>query len=91
MKLRFLNILVALDQFLFVLLTLGTGYPNESFSSAAWRGEADGRIMGRIFRPVIDTLLWFDPAHCATAYWNVIYGRQLPPSYTRGFQHDKRQ
>lgn len=81
MSQRIAHILIALDQLLFVLCTFGVGFPNETFSSAAWRGERDGRIAGQFFRPIIDVLFWFDPEHCKNAYLNVARGRQLPPSY----------
>jgi hypothetical protein len=37
-------------------------------SSAAWRLEQKGKIQGKIFRPLIDWLFWFDPDHCKTSY-----------------------
>lgn len=67
MKDRIINILLALDCFLFSLLTLGRAYPFESFSSAAWRAERHGWPYGRV-RPIIDRLFWFDPGHCRRAY-----------------------
>lgn len=67
---RLKNILIALDQFLFALLCLGDSYPDETASSAAWRMEQQGRLRGRIFRPVIDwlALLFGDRDHCANSY-----------------------
>ena len=35
MRRRLLNILIALDQFVYVLLTLGHGSPDETLSAAA--------------------------------------------------------
>jgi hypothetical protein len=64
---RLLNVLLALDCFLFSLCTLGRAYPFESFSSAAYRAEQQGRFYGK-FRPIIDAVLWFDPDHCKRAY-----------------------
>lgn len=68
MKRRILNILVAIDQLAYVLLTLGYGNPDETMSSAAWRMEQKGRFFG-FFRPVIDWL--FSPLekdHCRKAW-----------------------
>lgn len=76
MKQRFINILFALDCFLFTLLTLGRAYPFESFSSAAYRAEKMGLFYGK-FRPIIDSLFWFQPDHCKLAYDWAITG--LPP------------
>ena len=64
---RILNILIALDQLVYVLVTLGYGSPDETMSAAAWRTEQGGRLLGRFFRPVIDALFWFDPNHCRTS------------------------
>jgi len=64
---RLINVIFALDCFLFSLATLGRSYPYESFSSAAYRAEKYGRLYGK-FRPVIDTLLWFDKNHCERSY-----------------------
>lgn len=68
MRRRVLNLLVALDQFLFCVLCLGDSYPNETASACAWRMEQDGRWTGRLFRPLIDTLFWFDADHCRVSF-----------------------
>ena len=82
MRQRILNILIALDQLAYVLLTLGAGSPDETLSAAAWRTEQAGKLGGRIFRPVIDLL--FRPVereHCRKAYESERLGRQLPKEY----------
>lgn len=68
MKQRVINLLVALDQLLFCMLTLGHSDPDETLSAAAYRLELAGRLQGRIFRPLIDTLFFFDPDHCLKSY-----------------------
>lgn len=68
MKQRVLNFLVALDQLLYVIITLGNGNPDETMSAAAWRLEQAGRWQGKFFRPLIDALFWFDSDHCRNAY-----------------------
>lgn len=68
MKRRALNLLIALDQLFWVLLTLGHGSPDETLSAAAWRMEQAGRWQGRVFRPLIDALFFFDPDHCRKAH-----------------------
>ncbi len=82
---RILHMLMAVDQLLYVWGTLGAGYPDETLSSAAWRVECEGRIFGRIFRPVIDALfliltLGHERAHCHSAYMSEVKRLQLPPS-----------
>ena len=82
MKQRILNALIALDQLVYVLLTLGAGSPDETLSAAAWRTEQAGKLGGRIFRPLID--LFFRPVereHCRKAYESERLGHQLPKEY----------
>lgn len=82
MKQRLLNLLIALDQLLYVLLTLGAGHPDETLSAAAWRTEQSGKLGGRIFRPLIDLMfLPLEREHCRRAYEAERLGRQLPPEY----------
>lgn len=74
---RILHVLVAVDQLLYTLVTLGAGKPDETMSSAAWRGERQGRIAGRVFRPFIDWL--FTPLerdHCRLSYEGELNGSQ---------------
>jgi hypothetical protein len=79
---RLLNILIAVDQFLWVLTTLGNGEPDETISAAAWRMEHDGKIAGRILRPLIDTIfLPVEKEHCWLSYQSELSGTQLPSSY----------
>jgi hypothetical protein len=68
MKKRLLHIFIALDQLIYVLITLGKGSPYETLSAAAWRLEKENHRSGKIFRPIVDLLFWFDPEHCKTSY-----------------------
>ena len=82
MKQRLLNTAVAIDQLAYVLLTLGAGHPDETLSAAAWRTEKKGRLLGQIFRPVIDLLfLPIERDHCHRAYIAEQRGTQLPKEY----------
>lgn len=82
MKQRALNLLIALDQLAYVLLTLGAGHPDETLSAAAWRTEQAGKLGGRIFRPLIDLLfLPIERDHCRTAYESERLQRHLPKEY----------
>lgn len=76
-KQRILNLLIALDQFVYVLITLGEGMPDETMSAAAYRAYITGRPWGFMKR-VIDRLFWFDPDHCYQAYMSEVNGTQLP-------------
>jgi len=66
---RVINILLALDCLAFSLATLGKAYPSESFSSAAYRAEVQGRFYGKA-RPLIDRIfsLLGQRDHCRAAY-----------------------
>ena len=84
MKQRLLNTAIAIDQLMYVLLTLGAGSPDETLSAAAWRTEQSGKLGGRIFRPLIDLVfLLLEREHCRNAYESERLGRQLPPEYRR--------
>ena len=79
MSVRVLNLLIALDQFLFCLICLGGSSPDETASSAAWRLEAQGRWQGKFFRPLIDWLFWpVQHDHCMSAYYSERRRAQLP-------------
>lgn len=78
---RVLNLLIALDQLAWVVLTLGNGSPDETISAAAWRMEGQGKPMGFVLRPLIDALFWFDKDHCRKAYNAEFQKIQLPGSY----------
>ena len=82
MKTRFLNVLIAIDQLLWVLLTLGKGHPDETISAALWRMEQQGKVAGRIFRPLVDLL--FRPLerdHCRLSFESEVRGAHLPDYY----------
>jgi len=70
-----LNILIALDKFIYQLLTLGYGSSFDTVSSAAYRMERKGRLVGRLSRPAIDWLFSMlgDKNHCFTSYISAKY------------------
>lgn len=80
------NVGIAVDQLVWVLLTLGSGYPDETLSAAMYRWErfASGhrRVVGEIARPVIDFLVRpFGKDHCRLSYESEKYRKQLPGVY----------
>lgn len=79
MKDRIINLLIAIDQLLYVLITLGEGMPDETMSSAAYRTEQKGLPLGSFFRPLIDRIFWFSPKHCEQAFNAERRRIQLPP------------
>ncbi len=81
MKRRALNLLTALDQFAFCVLTLGHSYPDETISAWAWRAESRGKRWGGWVRRTIDALFWFDPDHCRTSFESEWRKAHLPDAY----------
>lgn len=83
MKKRLINLMIALDQFVYVLVTLGYGSPDETMSSAAWRMEVKGKWSGRIFRPLIDWIFenLGDEKHFFRSYIAEKYRIQLPRNF----------
>ena len=78
MKRRILNVLIALDSFLLVLLTFGKAWPGETFSSAAYRAELTGGYF-RHARPVIDWLFSrIERDHCLESWRYAVQKRNLP-------------
>lgn len=75
---RVINVLICADQLAFSIITLGSAAPDETMSAGAYRLELRGSLPGRIFRPLIDTLFFFDPLHCRKAYEAEIKGYQRP-------------
>lgn len=80
MKQRILNLLIAVDQLIYVVITLGVGMPDETMSAAVYRMEKDGKPCG-FMRYVIDALLWFDADHCYQAYLSEVTKKQLLDEY----------
>ena len=65
---RLLNFLIALDMFVFSVITLGKSYPGETISGACYRAELLGLNM-RYLRPVVDWLFSpFEKEHCKSSY-----------------------
>lgn len=69
------NLFIAIDQLLNVLLL---GHPDETLSSRAYRADRDGKVFGLIFRPLIDTIFFWQERHCHAAYLSEVNRRQYP-------------
>jgi len=79
---RILHLLIAFDQFLFSLFSLGGSWPDETISAACWRIERDGKKIGKIFRPFLDFI--FSPLekeHCYESYMSEVKRSHLPDDY----------
>lgn len=62
-----------------LLNTVLGGWPDESTSSRLWRLERPGKVAGRLFRPRVDRLFFWQPEHCARAYAAERTRYHLPP------------
>lgn len=84
-----LNLVYAVDQFLFCLVTLGHAKPDEVASAAAWRLEQEGHWSGKFWRPKIDWVFARLPGrfkeqnHCEQAFWHEVKHSNLPPIYRK--------
>lgn len=69
MRQRLFTILIALDVFVFALITFGSTKRDETISAACWSLECDGKWQGKLLRPIIDFLLRpLGPNHCLRAW-----------------------
>ncbi|MGB4060772.1 MAG: hypothetical protein WBK26_11210 [Burkholderiaceae bacterium] len=79
---RTLNVLIVLDQVLWVVATLGHGSPDETISAALWRMEQQSKRAGQWFRPVVDILFMpFERDHCRQSYISEFKKLHLPREY----------
>ena len=74
----FLYNLIALDQ---LFNTILNGYPDETLSSRAYRTEQKGRLFGKLFRPFIDGIFFWQKQHCYQGYLAEKLRRQLPSTF----------
>lgn len=80
MRKRILNILIALDQLLYVLLTLGKGYPDLTISAAMYYKARNGNKVAEFFRVIIDFLFWpIEKDHCFESFVSEVRRNHVPP------------
>ena len=72
------QILIAIDQ-LFNALT--GGYADETLSSRSWRLYSKDKLSGRILKPLIDTLFFWQKDHCYNSFLSEVERRQLPREF----------
>lgn len=83
MKSRILNLLISIDQTAFSIITLGKADPDETMSAAAFRLEQEGKWQGKLFRPMIDRIFFFDKFHCRASFESEINRKHLPEVYNK--------
>lgn len=75
MKTYLLNNAISVDQ---LLNTILGGAPDETLSSRAYRADMDGKILGKLLRPTIDLLFFWQAHHCHESYLSEIRRSQQP-------------
>lgn len=81
MERRILNILIAIDQLLYVLLSLGKGYPDLTISAAVYLKARNGNRFYIVLQKIIDTLfLPFEEDHCLNSFISELTRKQVPES-----------
>lgn len=89
---RIKNLLIAIDQLLWVVLTLGRGNPDETISAASYRLEQQEKIVGKILRPTIDFLFKIiEDQHCYKSFLSEVNRSQINKFYTEQLNHNKEQ
>lgn len=73
-----MQVLVAIDQLLNAILF---GFADETLSSRAYRADRDEKLFGRLFRPVIDTLFFWQDRHCYQSYLAEVQRRQYSKNF----------
>lgn len=86
MKQYLLNLLIALDQLINVVLR---GEPDETLSSRAHRMRAKGHRWWGWTATAIDKLFFWQPGHCAWAYDYEQRRMQSPPAMRDANNHDR--
>lgn len=71
------QVLIAIDQLLNAVIC--NGWADETMSSVAWRMEKEGRWFGKLMRPLIDTIFFFDDNHCQESFDSERLRLQSPP------------
>ncbi len=83
MRFLVLQLVISIDQLFNVLLG---GYADETLSSRAWRAYYDKKPFGLVFKPVIDTIFFFDKDHCFNSFLSERLDRQQPPENRSKYQ-----
>ena len=82
------QVFIAFDQLANVLpppINGTVGYADETLSARSYRAHRDGKILGKVFMPLIDLLFfWQGPGHCKNAYIKEFDRKNYPSEYRGG-------
>jgi len=88
LKAYFVQCFIAFDQLVNALIPPLDGtisYADETLSARCYRAHRDGKILGRMFMPVIDLLFfWQGQNHCRNAYIKEFERKNHPEEYRTG-------
>lgn len=73
------NLAISVDQ---VLNAIFNGDPDETLSARAYRTERKNKIFGKVFRPSIDLLFFWQKRHCYHAWLSEVNRKQLHNEYS---------
>ena len=77
-----IQVAIAIDQ---LANTLLGGTADETLSARAYRAHRDGKMLGKLFMPLIDLLFfWQGPGHCKNAYIKEFERKNYPEEYRAG-------
>ena len=77
-----IQVAIAIDQ---LANTLLGGTADETLSARAYRAHRDGKMLGRLFMPLIDLLFfWQGAGHCKNAYIKEFERKNYPDEYRAG-------
>lgn len=81
MRERILNILIAIDQLAYVLLSLGKGYPDLTISAAVYLKARNGNRFYQTLQKIIDIIfLPFEEDHCLNSFISELTRKHVPAS-----------
>lgn len=75
--------MIAIDQLINVMITpfMASAWADETLSARAYRAERDQKLFGKIFRPMIDWMFFWQIGHCEQAYEREQERMHVPPEY----------
>ncbi|MBD9406305.1 hypothetical protein IB236_13230 [Acidovorax sp. ACV02] len=79
------QVFIAADQLVNALIPPLDGtvsYADETLSARAYRAHRDGKVLGKLFMPIINLLFfWQGPGHCKNAYTKEFDRKNYPSEY----------
>ena len=82
------QMLIAFDQLCNAIIPPLDGtvsYADETLSARSYRAHRDGKILGKVFMPLIDMLFfWQGAGHCKNAYIKEFERKNYPEEYRQG-------